>query len=119
MKNLNKKTISDIAAVVLVTSSSLVAAGFTAEKMLHAGYICLNAGPADWTHCLKAEHIGDPAIPVKVFSVDGSEFLGTEQLMHEDVYVDRPCPQDGLFEWTPSNDLQGYFACHHFHTGHH
>ena len=110
-----------IAAVALVTASSLAAAGFTADKMERAGYACFNAGPesTNWMHCLKPEHLGNPAVPVKVFSEDGSQFLGTEQLLHEDVYADKPCPQDGLFDWVPSEDLLGYFACHHFHTGHH
>ena len=96
-----KKTTAAIFAVALVTvmsSTSVSAArpGHTASQMLDAGYICFPAGPANWTHCLNPRLLGNPAVSVKVFSVDGSEFLGTEQLMRYDIYSGQPCPQDDL-----------------------
>lgn len=118
MKTIRILVLSTSASALLVFQH-LALAGFSAEKLAQAGYFCTNAGPSNWMHCFKLEHLGNPAIPVKVFSEDGSAFLGTEQLMHESVYVDKPCPQDGLSEWEPNADLPGYFACHHFHTEHH
>lgn len=101
----------------LITCIAL-AGGLTADQMTRAGFDCFPAGPNDWIHCLQNRHFGQPAIPVKVFSVDGSEFLGTEQLLREDVYGEQPCPQDDLDPWDPLA-VPGYRACHHFETGHH
>lgn len=92
----------------------------TADQLSDAGFDCFPAGPSDWVHCMDLDKLldGKKSVPVKVFSVDGSEFLGTELLLHEDVYAGQPCPQDELNLWAP---LEGtpYFACHHFLTGHH
>jgi hypothetical protein len=107
-----------LAAIILFAGGGNAQAGHTAEQMANAGYFCFNAGPANWTHCLNPRLLGNPAVSVKVFSEDGSEFLGTEQLMRYDIYSGQPCPQDDLNQW----DFLGeppYFACHHFHTGHH
>ena len=95
-----------------------VAVRLTADKLAAAGYFCVNAGPASWLHCLQTKHFGNPTVPVKVFSVDGTEFKGTELLLRPDIYVGQPCPQDGLEFWDYNADLD-YMACHHFHTGHH
>jgi hypothetical protein len=109
-----------MAAMVVVSlfSSGANAGGLTSDQLVAAGYDCFPAGPNDWTHCLLGRKFGQRAIPVKVFSVDGSEFLGTEQLLRDDIYAGQPCPQDGLGQWD-SQGVPGYFACHHFETGHH
>lgn len=44
--------------------------------------------------------------------------LTAEQLLRTDLYAGQPCPQDGLGSWD-SEAVPGYFACHHFSTGHH
>ena len=63
--------------------------------------------------------MGNRSVPVKVFDAAGTTFLGTELLLHEDVYAGQPCPQDDLDEWGVW-DLwdfeEPYFACHHFLT---
>jgi len=94
------------------------AGGLTADQLAQAGYLCFNAGPSNWTHCLLEKKLGGRVVPVKVFSEDGSEFLGTEQLLRADIYAGQPCPPDGLGLWD-SEAVPGYFACHHFSTGHH
>ena len=85
-------------------------------QLEQAGYLCFAAGPKDWIHCLLERKLGQRAVPVKVFSVDGMDFLGTEQLLRADVYGHGlpPCPQNGLDEWDFDDP---YYACHHFDTG--
>lgn len=94
------------------------AGGLSSAQLEKAGYACFPAGPNDWIHCLLPRKLNQRSIPVKVFSVDGNEFLGTELLLRADVYGGQPCPQDGLDMWDPLA-VPGYFACHHFDTGHH
>lgn len=116
VKNITTVIVS-LAAIGLFASSA-VAGGLTAEQLTRAGYDCFPAGPSNWMHCLLGRKLGQQVIPVKVFSVDGNEFLGTEHLLREDIYAGQPCPQDGLDSWDPLA-VPGYFACHHFATGHH
>jgi len=93
-------------------------AGHVPAQLERAGYFCFNAGPSNFTHCLKAEQFGYPAVPVKVFSEDGNDYLGTEMLLREDIYKGQPCHQDGLDYWEYNGDI-GYYACHHFYTDQH
>ena len=58
--------------------------GLTADQVDRAGYFCFEAGPNLWIHCLLERKLGKRVIPVKVFSIDGSQFLGTEQLLRDD-----------------------------------
>lgn len=92
----------------------------TADQLINAGFDCFNTGPSNWVHCMDLDKLinGMRSVPVKVFSEDGSEYLGTELLLHEDVYAGQPCPQDDLNVWGPV-DGAPYMACHHFLTGHH
>lgn len=110
-----------VAALAFFVASGTVVAGQTAAKLERAGYECFNDGPSNWTHCWRANKIGNPVIPVKVFTELGSEFLGTELLLRDDIYAGQPCPQDGLEFWDHIDfgEGLGYFACHHFYTGHH
>lgn len=112
-----KTGINIVAGAVLCAVSGYALAGNNAEKLNRAGFVCFNAGPSNWVHCWRAKDFSDRAIAVKVFSEDGSEFLGTELLIHQDVYNGQPCPQDGG-DWELQSGIP-YFACHHFHTGHH
>ena len=118
--NTTTRTIIAMAfALFLSGASNSAIAGNTADKLERAGYACFNAGPSDFRHCWLERHIGNPVIPIKVFSPDGSEFLGTEQLLREDIYAGQPCRQDGIDPWDFLGEDFPYFACHHFHTGHH
>ena len=108
-------------AVIGLFASGANAGGLTSNQLSEAGFDCFNAGPitTNWIHCLNLQQFDKPAVRVLVFTEDGSEFLGTEQLLRKDIY-DRgrpPCPQDGLGSWD-SESVEGYFACHHFETGH-
>lgn len=107
-------------SVSCLGAGAAMAGGHTADQLERAGFVCFPAGPSNWIHCLHADKIENenPSVPVKVFSVDGSEFLGTELLLHEDIYAGQPCPQDDLNLWEPQPGIP-YMACHHFLTGHH
>ena len=99
--------IASMVAIILTASASSAWAAHTPEQLQNAGYICFNAGPLDLLVCLRERHLGNPAVPIKVFTPDGSEFLGTELLLREDVYAGQPCPQDGLETW---DDLRPGFT---------
>ncbi len=110
-------------AILLVSASafftgSAIAGGHKANQMDNAGFDCFNAGPSNWIHCLHLRKFGSPVVPVKVFSEDGEHYLGTELLLREDIYSGQPCPQDDLNLWD-HDAVPGYYACHHFRTGHH
>jgi hypothetical protein len=118
MKTISIVILAMVTAAVWIVPSDAHGRGLTSDQLVSAGYDCFPAGPNDWIHCLLGRKFGKQVIPVKVFSVDGSEFLGTEQLLREDIYAGQPCPQDGLAQWD-SQGVPGYYACHHFDTGHH
>ena len=122
-----RRTVMILAVVGMVMGvmAPVSAGGRTASQMERAGYGCLNLGPHNWTHCSKAKPSAQ-SITNMVFSEDGMTFLGTEQLLHDDIYAGQPCPQDddnaatGFGEhWI---DLSGpfplpgipYWACHRF-----
>lgn len=118
MKTISILILAIAAAGLSTIPSDANARGLTADQLVTAGYDCFPAGPNHWIHCLLGRKFGRRVIPVKVFSIDGSEYLGTEQLLREDTYGGQPCPQDGLAQWD-SLAVPGYYACHHFDTGHH
>jgi len=98
--------------LLMVTVTAAGAAGLTSTQLERAGWNCFIDGPNDWTHCIKKDPADGPsAIPVKVFSTDGSDFLGTELLIRADLYSGQPCPQEGGggYHLLPF----GYYACHH------
>jgi hypothetical protein len=98
--------------LLMVTVTAAGAAGHTASQLENAGWNCWNEGPGTRTHCIKKDPADGPsAIPVKVFSNDGEDFLGTELLIRADLYSGQPCPQEGGGEYflLPF----GYRACHH------
>ena len=112
--------IISMAAIMLFASGANANGGHTAARLENAGLTCIPAGPHDWIHCADFDGIGNgkPAVSVKVFSVDGLTFYGTEQLLRGDLYAGQSCPQDELDTWSDLGDT-GYVACHHFFTGHH
>lgn len=88
----------------------------TAEKLEDAGWGCFDIPLG--THCTQdpaALEDGElTAVHVMVFDLEDGHFLGTELLVHEDVFNDQPCPQDGG-EYT---NVGPYWACHHYETDH-
>lgn len=113
-----KVLISTVFAASSLAVLNTASADNTSDKLANAGFFCVNAGPSNFLHCLRLSHFGNPSVPVMVYSVDGSEFLGTELLLRPDIYAGQPCPQDSGDLWDYNVDLD-YMACHHFHTGHH
>ena len=112
--------IISLAAAMLFASGASAQAGHT-EAQLSNAYTCFTDGPSAFRHCWIASKVGNPVIPVKVFSPDGMTYLGTEQLLRDDIYAGQPCTQDGidLWDFLDFGGGLGYFACHHFFTGHH
>jgi hypothetical protein len=124
--------------VTMLVLASLPAAAALAEsinpvQLDRAGWDCFNAGPNMWVHCLPPGAGASPAtISVRVFDTQDvgdreAEFLGTELLIHVDLYNDQPCPQltEPGGERVLYEDLRltpeplPYFACHHFETADH
>ncbi|MGD8383871.1 MAG: hypothetical protein PVF89_00550 [Lysobacterales bacterium] len=106
------------AALATMAFTATARAGHAPAQLEEAGFYCINAGPSNFTHCFKVEQLGNPAVPVKVFTEDGNTYLGTEMLLRPDIYRGQTCPQDGLGLWEYNDDV-GYFACHHFYTDQH
>ncbi|MGB3713136.1 MAG: hypothetical protein WA996_01785 [Candidatus Promineifilaceae bacterium] len=103
--------------LMMVAVATVGAAGHTASQLEDAGWTCFNTGPHNWVHCMKKNPAEGPsAIPVKVFTVEGDEFLGTELLIRADLYNGQPCPQEGGGEYAGLDlDEDGtidYYACH-------
>ncbi len=121
---MRKKLLFVVVLLVLLTSTVVAASagGHNADQLENAGWTCFNAGPNNWTHCLKPrfDPTGESQI-VKVFSVDGDTFLGTALLILDDLYAGQPCATDGGGEYAllpaaPDGFPVAYRACHHFDT---
>jgi hypothetical protein len=116
-----------------VVTAAAAAQGINPAQLGEAGWTCFNAGPNNWVHCIQPGADASPAtISVRVFdtqdaSASQAEFLGTELLIHVDLYNGQPCPQLNGPAGEPVlyEDLRQtpaplpYFACHHFETAHH
>jgi hypothetical protein len=116
-----------------VATTGALAQGVNPAQLGQAGWTCFNAGPSNWVHCIQPGADASPAtISVRVFDTQDvnaseAEFLGTELLIHEDLYNYQPCPQLdgaggelGLYEdLREAPDPLPYFACHHFEPEHH
>lgn len=94
------------------------AGGVSPAQLEKAGWGCLEVFGA--IHCAPPgmlERIGTAtSIPFLVFSTEG-EFLGTEIILHDDVFAGQPCPSDPPGEWTHLPDVGldiPYWACHHY-----
>ena len=91
-------------SILAIFSGPVLAGGHTAQQMERAGFDCPNLGPSNWMHCMDIDVFvaGEvTAIPVKVFTEDGSKFKGTELHLRKDIYLKslRPCPPDELDMW--------------------
>ena len=108
MKQFKKfKTIVVLAAsllLMLALFSVAYAQGHTTDQLEAAGWNYVNAGPNNWLHCFPPGQGNAKTLQVKVFGVSGDPFLGTEILIHQDVYAGQPCATDG---GEPYHDLSG------------
>jgi hypothetical protein len=111
--------LAGILVLLAFTFGTAFGHGHTADQLVAAGWTCFNAGPNNWTHCNPpGTGNSDSVIQVKVFGESGYPFLGTESLIHKDIYErgrQQPCSTDGggpyHFLGVPP-----YYACHHFST---
>lgn len=100
--------------------------GHTSDQLDNGGWTCINTGDFDWVHCFppSVDFPGDlingnrSTIQVKVFDVEGYPYLGTEILVHQDIYNGQPCMADNgdayhFLGFAP------YYACHHFERPEH
>ena len=107
-------------ALLALAVTAVAAAGESPAKLTKAGWMCINAGPHNWVHCVKHGFTGN-TVNVKVFDTQDpgateAPFLGTELLIHKDIYNGQPCPQNGEEAYDNLEPEVGlpYFACHHF-----
>jgi hypothetical protein len=110
--------VSLIAAAAAAFATTASSSGHTAEQLMNAGWECVTP-PGDNVHCTKAiEELGTaPRVTFRVFHVVTGEFLGTEMLVHVDVFKGEPCPTDPPSqEYTDLRPILGlpYFACHRY-----
>jgi hypothetical protein len=111
----------------LATTAAL-AKGVNPPQLSRAGWTCFNAGPNNWVHCVPpGSGASSATMSVRVFDTQDvndaeAEFLGTELLIHVDLFHEQPCPQDESGEYEDLRETPAplpYFACHHFDTEHH
>jgi hypothetical protein len=122
MKNKTLMMTMLVAVLMSVLAPAAFAGGQTSATLENAGWDCFEAGPNNWTHCVAPSTANGTRSPeakgtvVKIFSVDGSEFLGTELLISASVYAGQPCSTDGggAYGYVPPLDA---YACHRFSTG--
>jgi hypothetical protein len=107
-----------LSVVLLLLAVSPVFAGHTSSQLERAGWVCDNAGPNNWVHCFPPGAFSSlTTLTVKVFSVDGNTFLGTEILIQDGYYHDQPCIAEGggPFTFLPQAATglpADYWACH-------
>lgn len=104
-------------AVMAGTAAAGNGSGPSPDRLQDAGWDCFPIPLG--THCtqhLDALESGEAtAVPVMVFDHESEDLLGTELLIHDDVFSQQPCPQDGG-EYLK---VEGpYWACHHYETSH-
>lgn len=121
------KKLAVLFVVLLLLLAAFTAAaqakGNNPDQLMEAGWICMGPPAPDW-HCIPPRYDFDvvvaggyASVPVKVFSGAGV-FLGTEILIHEDLYHEQPCPPDEVIYLNgppiPEPQRIPYYACHHF-----
>ncbi len=114
-------TLIAVAVAAIGSSAASSGGGHTADQLLNAGWECVTP-PGDNVHCTKAiEEIGSAErITFRVFSSATGAFLGTEMLIHENVFKGEPCPTDppsGRYTYLGPILSLPYFACHRYDSG--
>ena len=86
----------------------------TAKDAGRGGWTCFPITQERLIHCAPPGYLqrGAPDVPLLVFDSKGLAFLGTEDLIRNDVYHGQKCPfeGEGPYHKTP----RGYVACHEF-----
>ena len=103
--------------VVAMAGAASAGSGNGPDQLERAGWDCFSIPLG--IHCtqhLDALESGEAvAVPVMVFEHGTEDFLGTELLVHDDVFNAQPCPQDGGEYFRVAGS---YWACHHYETSH-
>ena len=105
------------------------AGAVTAGQLQNAHWDCVPAPPiTDELHCappggLARMFAGEArTMTMRVFSADGTTFLGTELNVRDDIFNNQPCPTDPpFFRYVYLGDAfpgLDYWACHHFDSDH-
>jgi hypothetical protein len=86
----------------------------TAEQPRRGGWFCFPVTAERLIHCAPPGYLqrNAPDVPLVVFDASGSTFLGTEDLIRNDVYRNQKCPFEGGNPFHPTP--KGYVACHEF-----
>ncbi len=114
----SKVTGISLSVVLLLLAVTPVFVGNTSAQLESAGWTCGNAGPNNWVHCFPpGAFASSVSLSVKVYSQDGSTFLGTEILIKDGYYSGQPCIGEGGGEYTfLPKEATGlpfdYWACH-------
>ncbi len=114
----SKVTGVSLSLVLLLLAVSPAFAGQTSTQLVNAGWFCDNAGPNNWVHCFPSgAFASSTTLTVKVFSEDGSTYLGTEILIRDGFYRGQPCIQEGGEEYAflpaaATGLPYDYWACH-------
>ena len=112
-------TLIAVAAAAIGTAAASSGGGHTAAQLVNAGWECVTP-PGDNVHCTKAiEELGTAErLTFRVFSAATGEYLGTEMLVHVDVFKGQPCPTDPPSrKYTDLRPGLPYFACHRYDSG--
>ncbi len=120
MKRLITTFVAMTALLMMAMAGSAAAGngnGVSPDKLQDAGWDCFPIPLG--IHCtqhLDGMQSGEAtAVPVMVFEHGSEDFLGTELLIHEDVFNQQPCPQDGGEYIKVAGS---FWACHHYETLH-
>lgn len=110
-----------VALVALaMTAGPALGKGVDPEKLENAGWFCFPA--QGFVHCVPdgdAVFSGETNASTVLAFDEADDFIGTELLLHQEVYRGQPCPQDEVTGGDGTYiDLSGqglpYFVCHHF-----
>lgn len=129
MINVNRSHFKLVILFLTIFLAAGVAAadGQSPAQLSDSGWTCMNAGHYLRVHCFPpgTGHSAN-TINIKVFETtdigsDTAEYLGTELLIHADVYNQQGCPQEDLDLYEDLYPTTGmpYYACHHFDDDHH
>ena len=106
------------AAAAAFATVAFSADGHTQAQLEKAGWECVTP-PNDNVHCTQSLAALGTAhrVTFRVFDVDTGAYLGTEMLIHEDVFNGEPCPTDPPSrQYTYLGPILNlpYYACHRY-----
>lgn len=134
--------VSAVAALAFVAAACTEGAPTSPDSMENSVFFSRGMATQDLGHltshgwaCVPIPNLGvhcfapgvfnaSPSVSVLVYDTqdpadEDAPFLGTETLIHDDLYAGQPCPPEGLDEYTllPASETgfpADYRACHHY-----